>query len=175
MEKKDNVTHLVYKSTDFIQPAHDPNGMGTRMSFRCASSLKYQVDLLFDTGCFPYNTKTELVRHALFEHVKRLHDMKPFIDKEKLGYLKNTIMMLQNEQETRHFNTIREMLTEAVGYNCAQGASGRKAATALVIETLANLEYGEDVSHNAMHFHKLIREEHRDLLKGRKLTLDLKK
>jgi len=44
-------------------------------------------------------------------------------------------------------------------------------ARELVLEVLGNLEQGSEVSNNALHFHKQIRKEHQDLLKGRKVKL----
>jgi len=160
---------LPFSSDQFIYPTSDPNGTSSKPSFHCMPSIMREVQILRESGLFPYNTVSDVLRHALHAHVAWLHKMKPQLNKERLMMIANCVTIIQDEMAHQAFAGMIDKLTQAVGTYRASGQE--HLAKKLVLTILDNLEKGEGDNPHSKFYHKKIFKEHEDLLKGRKVKL----
>lgn len=122
-----------YEPDEWLVPAQDSKGHSVRELVRVPPGLAFDLDVLVKSGRFPYRTASDLIRHAILRHVRRLQ-----IDEPDLGlhYL-NTLQMIQdlctestyrNEQE-KTFHEIRDQV-EALVNSGRTGEAMRMGAKA---------------------------------------------
>ena len=61
---------------EFYLPASDANGHGVRINpFRVPVPIQRDIEILLASKKFPYKTQSDMLRHAIFRHLKWLHSL----------------------------------------------------------------------------------------------------
>ena len=87
-----------YSPKEFLVPSHDVKGHSDRFSFRVPPWISRQVQEIVTSRKFPYKTQSDVLRHAVFDHLMRLTKMEP---------IKSYIQQIQMENEL-----IREVISQ---------------------------------------------------------------
>jgi len=82
--------------SSYITPSSNSKGEGTRISVRVPPELYRVMDIFFSSKRWPYQTFSDLVRHALFSHIEWLDSQ----DAEEHGvqYLAAMVNALVDEE-----------------------------------------------------------------------------
>ena len=96
---KREFTHdqLAYDQRDFHNPANDNNGQSVRVVFRCPPQMERALEVIRDNKGLPYETISDVVRHAISRHLDWLHIMAPDLPKHYLVALSAIRELCQDE------------------------------------------------------------------------------
>lgn len=88
-------------------PGHNEKGQSTRVTVRIAPEMERAMDIDVQSRKFPYKTQGDLIRHAIYRHLYRLHRAEPSLERHMLAALEMMKTVLQDDQMR---NGITEML-----------------------------------------------------------------
>lgn len=143
VDDPDNPRAIISKldPEEFHVPASDGKGHDTRFQFRCMKQIRAMVAEIIQTRQFPYQSDSELMRHALIRHLKWLTDQ---------GYIgANTIFQIQAVSEVakddemhQGFMSSLELLQERVNYHRSRGGNGSERAVEDMVGKVVELVDG---------------------------------
>ena len=98
-----------YNPRDFIIPTSDSKGHSVPMGFRCMSGYMRDVDVIVSARKFPYRTASDLMRHALHNHLHMLTELEPKIP-VRLSILDTAVELARTQQMLlKYQSTVREV------------------------------------------------------------------
>ncbi len=126
-----------YNPKEFIVPPGDASGHSTRLQFRCSPAYGRRLDVIIHSRRFPYNTPSDILRHALHRHLDYLSQIEPKIplDMPSLTIVNN---LFTTQQEMLRFLESSKSLSKIV-YDLL-GSGAQAEARRIVSSTLCELE-----------------------------------
>lgn len=113
-----------YRREDFIHPTSDAKGHSSPVGFRCMNGYLRTIDVFVSSRKFPYETASDLLRHALHEHLHWLSDLEPKIP-VRLNILDAALELARAQQQLiKYQNTVREISVTVEELN-RSGMSGQ--------------------------------------------------
>lgn len=125
-----------YKKEDFIHPTSDAKGHSSPVGFRCMNGYLRNINVFVASGKFPYETASDLLRHALHEHLHWLSELEPKIP-VRLNILDTALELARAQQLIKYQNTVRE-ISVTVEQLTREGMPGQ--ARKLVKEIMLNID-----------------------------------
>lgn len=77
---------LKYIHDEFVLPASDEHGHSSKQTVRLMPVMARQIDVLVASKRFPYETASELIRHAVFRHLHWLAIKEPSLPTHFLNF-----------------------------------------------------------------------------------------
>jgi hypothetical protein len=105
---------------EFRVPASDSKGHTTRQYFSCTPDLSAQVDELFQSRKYPYRTKGDILRHALYRHMRLLSSMDPDLA-EGWDLVEMGLELMRGQETEREIQSIFASLDKTVRTHAANG------------------------------------------------------
>jgi hypothetical protein len=90
---------MLYSDDEWVVPAQDAKGHSVREFLRIQPGLERDIEIMMQCGKFPYETRTDLVRHALVRHVAWLHRLEPNMPRH---FLASTMAMNKLMSDDQH-------------------------------------------------------------------------
>lgn len=118
---------------DFIIPPSDDKGHSAHNTFRCPPTWVRQLDRILTSGKFPYQSRGDIIRHAIYRHFKHLESLGE-VPQSLLGQIAVAVNLLQEDKRNEEFRDLLVMLEERVAFHATKGSVGE--ARRLVLQTL---------------------------------------
>lgn len=83
---------------EFVVPAMDNHGHSVREWFRMSPAMERAVEIAISSKQFPYKTRSDLYRHAVYRHLGYLHRNAPKMPKTFMSTMMVLTELLQEEQ-----------------------------------------------------------------------------
>lgn len=121
MAKKKNTTDL----EDFVIPlSHGLDGRSEPIQFRMSPEMASEMDIIVQSRKFPpYETKSHLLRHALYRHMRWLHSLET-IPHSIFHQLEAANMLLRMSQMQSNMDQVINSLDKQVNELIAAGHYG---------------------------------------------------
>lgn len=149
-----------YTDEPRLHPASDDKGHNCKLVVRVNPDWLHQIDVMIKNKCFPYVSRGELVRDAIYRHflwLDRLHTPTDSI----LQKIQSMADMLEEIKTQQGFEKVLENLEDRVAYFGRKGA--RTEAVKYVLRILGYIDDMPD-GHWKDVFKKEIRERYAGLL-----------
>ena len=117
---------------EFIVPANDNNGHSSRFWFRASPQMDRQVSQYVEGRQFPYRTKGDLLRHALWRHLHWLNDLGGISSVNTQVDL--IIDLMRDEELSSDFLTVFEKLSRQINNKIGSGAKGEAIRMILMVK-----------------------------------------
>lgn len=105
--------------SNYTYPSSNSKGEGLRITVRVPPELVRVMQILFDSKRWPYQTFSDLVRHALFNHVEFLDEQSP--QENGFQYLLAMIVALNAEDARVHFVRVMAKMQDVVSAHLEHG------------------------------------------------------
>jgi hypothetical protein len=128
---------------EFTSVARDDKGHSDKLQFRVIPNVSRQVSLVVEKKIFPYESKSDLLRHALHRHLNWLHSLsKDMGADDQIRNTRSMIRVLSEimkvEESNLHFHGFLDTMTKTISDHIAKGAIGH--AKKLVLQSLREVE-----------------------------------
>jgi len=123
-----------YDVAEFRTSASDAHGHGERVFCRVMPQIAQQFEVLVQSKRFPYRTKADLIRHALYRHVKWLEGLEPV--KSVMSQVDATIAVLAEEEQQHEFRGVLEKMSAQISNHISSGAEGEARRLVLKVQAL---------------------------------------
>lgn len=121
-----------YSFEEFIVTAQDDKGHSVRETVRISSELERDIDVIVQGRKFPYQTRGDLMRHAIVRHLEWLHKLEPGFPKHLLSaYQAQQDVMREEEMRLSAHNVFKKLHDQVEAYLASgePGEARRVAAT----------------------------------------------
>jgi len=103
---------------EFYNSASDNKGHNTRLQTLAPPGVKRDIELILSSKKFPYESAADLIRHAVVEHLRRLHEVEPLIQRGVLTALEMMQELAKDEQFDIQvqdtFDQFRQLITNLI-------------------------------------------------------------
>jgi hypothetical protein len=89
---------MQYDPDEFRVPASDNRGQSVREWVRLMPQMESAMDIIIAQRKFPYELRSQIIRHAIGRHLAWLHRLEPSMPKTYLGAMQGIIALLQEEE-----------------------------------------------------------------------------
>lgn len=120
---------------EFIVPAQDDKGHSAREWVRLQPALEADIDYILASKVFPYRTKSDLLRHAIYRHVKWLHRCKEGMPKHLFVAFEAVLEVLRNEELNQQNEHVFERLRSVMEGYLAHGDTGEAKRVLAIIRS----------------------------------------
>lgn len=105
---------MEYELDEFVVPSQDERGHSSREYIRCPPGWERDMEVIIESRKFPYQTKSDLIRHAMFRHLAWLHRIADEIPKSYFSSLMIQRRVMQEHKfqaDTEHtFKALADMI-----------------------------------------------------------------
>ena len=120
---------------EFIVPAQDDHGHSAREWVRIQPALEADMDQLLASKSFPYRTKADLLRHAVYRHIRWLHRVKEDVPKHLFVAFEAILEVLRNEEHNQRNEHVFEKLRHTMEAYLSHGDTGEAKRTHAIIRS----------------------------------------
>jgi hypothetical protein len=115
---------LVYDPDEFIIRSQDAKGHDVRETVRIQPGMERAIEELLQCKLWPYKTRSDLLRHAIYRHIRWLQRLAPELPRQFLVALNITQRMAADEVHRREMEVTLIQLEEQIVHYLNQGDSG---------------------------------------------------
>lgn len=120
-----------YKPSEWNIAASDDRGHNVKMVFNVQPFIAKQCEIFLQSKCFPYDSLSALLRHAVYEHCKKLGSLEGEV-KTVMGQAKAINTLLDEEQQYAEFSATFAKLSTMVSKHL--GTKDRHQAVKIVTD-----------------------------------------
>lgn len=115
-----------YTEAEFSVPSHDAHGHSVREWVRFMPQMAGELELLVASlgKLCGYQTKADIVRHAVARHIAWLHQLEPTVPRTYLGALQAQTILLQEDRHKCQTEAVFKDLIERVEHHLQAGDHG---------------------------------------------------
>jgi hypothetical protein len=128
---------------EFLVPAQDEKGHSAREWVRLQPALEADVEFILSSKVFPYRSKSDLLRHAIYRHIQWLHRCKESMPKHLLVAFEAILEVLRNEELNQRNEHVFEQLRSVMEGYLSHGDNGEaKRVLAIIRSKLRGVQDG---------------------------------
>ena len=102
---------MEYDPEEFIVPSGDDRGHSIREYIRCPPGWERDMEIIIECRKFPYQTKSDLIRHAILRHLAWLHRIAEDMPKSYFS----SLMVQRRVMQEHKFQADTEQTFKALG------------------------------------------------------------
>jgi hypothetical protein len=124
---------IAYNPEEWIIPAQDEHGHSSREVVRMLPVMDREMDILIQQKKFPYKTKSDLMRHAIMIHLRRLHVVDPSLETHFMVHLETAIQLLADDAVKSRTEDLFRDLEERIQHHQEAGDLGEAIRLAVIV------------------------------------------
>lgn len=109
---------------DWLVPSHDEKGHSERENVRFTPGMMRAMQIIVEGGKTPYRTKSDLVRHAVRNHLLGLEQMQPRTGRHFLVGLRISQQVAQDESYREELEKLFSQMERNIKYHLSRGEVG---------------------------------------------------
>lgn len=115
-----------FKDDEWYVPSHDANGHSTREWIRLMPEMAGELELLVQSlgKTVGYQTKGDIIRHAIARHIVLLHLLEPTLPRTYLGAMQAQTLILSEDRHKSQTEQVFRDLFERVEHHLQAGDQG---------------------------------------------------
>lgn len=133
---------VIYMSDEWRVPASDSRGHSARVQFRVQPGMIREVDEIIQSRKFPYQGQSDLLRHALYRHLRYLETFamptgEPVVN--SVGRMVDAILaVVQDDEYHNDFRLTMQLLNERITDHVRDGGHNEARRLVMQIVDLVN-------------------------------------
>lgn len=118
---------------NWMVPSHDKAGHSERENVRFTPGVIRAMQIIVESGKTPYQTKSDLIRHAVYNHLMQIEKLQSRAGKHFLVGLRLSQQITQDETYRQELEKLFQELEKNIRYHLGRGETGEATRQAGIL------------------------------------------